>query len=483
MVSDVAGYFNEKWDGAVRICWQVDSNASYLYQLCMPRESKPRLDDPGAEDWYRAMARRSRITADVNYRRLRAFCEQMNLRPVEIVRRARKQIDVRNLLNRFVDQEVAKGRATWYIHSTVVAVKSWLAFHDKPLRLKVELPANTISPRREEERVPTVEELRAVMLQAKPHERVVVALMAFSGVRPGAIGSYAGDDGLRLRDLPELHYAGDACRSPDPQLHLEGRAIFSKVPTRIRVRTTSSKARHQYLTFLGEEGCAAVAQYLEQRLAAGETFTPDTDLAHPRYEEKRFLRSVNIGHRVRRVFKAVGLKDAGGQTPRPYVLRRYFLNRCLEAQSKVGIPDRFVEFWAGHRGDVTAQYYTTGLPNLPESMVEEMRSSYQRAEPFLSTVPVASEALSQGKMAKVMLMGLGYTEAELGKLDLANLDSGAFQDLVSAGPILQKKAPPSPARVKQKMVAAEELPGFLDQGWTVVTALNGDRVIIAPPAT
>ena len=69
----------------------------------------------------------------------------------------------------------------------------------------------------------------------------------------------------------------------------------------------------------------------------------------------------------------------------------------------------------------------------------------------------------------------------MGKIDLANLESGAFQDLVSAGPILQQKAAPAAPRPKQRMVGADELPGFLEQGWTVVTSLNGDRVIITPP--
>lgn len=439
------------------------------------------MEDPRTEDWYRAMARRSRITADVNYRRLRAFCEQMGVSPGDILKRARKQTDVRNLLNRFVDQEVAKGRAAWYIHSSIVAVKSWLTFNDKPLRLKVEIPANTVSARREDERVPTVEELRSVLLAARPHERVCIAIMAFTGIRPGAIGSYLGDDGLRLKDLPEMHYVGDGCRSPKGELHVEGRIVFAQVPTRIRVRTTSSKARHQYLTFLGEEGCSYLAQYLEQRMAGGEKLAPESDLAHSHSYRKQFVRALNIGNRVRRVFKRVGLTDSRGLTPRPYVLRRYFLNRCLEAQSRVGVPDRFVEFWAGHRGDVTAQYYTTGLPNLPESLIEEMRASYQRTEPFLATLPTSNEATSRAKVVKVMLMGLGYTEEELGKIDLANLDSGAFQDLVSAGPILQQKAAPAAPRPKQRMVGADELPGFLEQGWTVVTSLNGDRVIITPP--
>src|SRR5271157_6169878 len=196
----------------------------------MPYVARPRLADPDAEKWYRAMARKSRITADVNYRRLRAFCEQMKVDPAGILRRARRQTEIRDLLDRFVEMEVGKKRATWYIHSSVIAVKSWLRFNDRPLRLPVELPANSVSVRREDERVPTVDELRSVLLAAKPHERAVVVLMAHAGLRPGAIGSYLGDDGLRLKDLPELHYAGDGCPSPKPELHVKDHAVFEKVP-------------------------------------------------------------------------------------------------------------------------------------------------------------------------------------------------------------------------------------------------------------
>ncbi|WP_287954474.1 hypothetical protein [Acidiplasma sp.] len=34
--------------------------------------------------------------------------------------------------------------------------------------------------------------------------RVIIALMAFSGLRPESLGNYEGMDGLRLGDLKEL---------------------------------------------------------------------------------------------------------------------------------------------------------------------------------------------------------------------------------------------------------------------------------------
>ncbi len=446
----------------------------------MPRIAKPRLADPKAEAWYSSMARRSKITADVNYRRLRAFCEQMGVTPAQVVQRSRRPTEVRDLLSKFVDQEVGKKRSAWYIHSTVIAVKSWLAYNDKPLKLKVELPSNTVSPRREDERVPTVAELRSIVLGAKPHERVVVALMAFGGLRPGAIGSYEGTDGLRLKDLPEIHYNGDGCRAPDPKLHVPGRVVPERIPTKVRVRSSSSKARHQYLTFLGDEGTGYLVQYLEQRLAGGESLAPDADLAHPLNADKRFVRSLNIGARVRRVFKAIGLADAAGNTPRPYVLRQDFLNRCLEAQSKAGIPDRFIEFWAGHRGDVTAQYYTTGLTNLPDSMLEEMRAAYKRCEPFLSTTPIKDATDQVASARELLLRYAGATEEDISKLDLASMTN---DEVLAVADKAQAAAPRIRGPSGQKAVPIADVRTLLDADWEYVAPLGLDQAVLRGPAT
>jgi hypothetical protein len=435
----------------------------------VPYVARPRLADPDAEKWYRAMARRSRITADVNYRRLRAFCEQMRVDPAGILRRARRQTEIRDLLDRFVEQETEKKRAAWYIHSSVIAVKSWLRFNDRPLRLRVELPSNTVSARREDERVPTVEELRSVLLAAKPHERVVVVLMAHAGLRPGAIGSYLGDDGLRMKDLPDLHYRGDGCRSAKADLHAANRFVFEKTPARVRVRTASSKAGHQYLTFLGEEACGYLAQYFAQRAARGEEIGPESGVAAPRYVDKAFVRSLNISARVRRLFRSAGVVDAAGRTPRPYVLRQYFLNRCLEAQSRTGVPDRFVEYWAGHRGDVTAQYYTTGLPHLPESMIEEMQAAYRKCEPFLSTAPGSARGPSNAEAYRVLLSAW-YTDEEIGKLDL--------DDTAAVIEALRKGAAKGTAAPKQQVIDESELPKYLADGWTAKMPVNGARFVV-----
>ena len=109
--------------------------------------------------------------------------------------------------------------------------------------------------------------------------------------------------------------------------------------------------------------------------------------------------------------------------------------------------------------------------------MEVMRESYRRCVPFLSTIPTRTEQETQAKMAKTMLRGLGYSEEELAQVDFNNLDIGAFQDLVT------KKVGSSGSSARQKLVDAKELPGYLEQGWTVVTAVNGHQVVLNPPGS
>jgi hypothetical protein len=78
--------------------------------------------------------------------------------------------------------------------------------------------------------------------------------MAFTGLRPHTLGDLRGQEGLKLRDLPELTVEGQS-------------VTFTIIPARIVVRPSLSKARHKYFSFLTEQSCEYLKAYLEERLA------------------------------------------------------------------------------------------------------------------------------------------------------------------------------------------------------------------------
>ncbi len=174
----------------------------------------------------------------------------------------------RDLVLDFVSVEAGLRRAGSYIHSTVKAVNSWRKHHGRPSISGVNIRGRDSAPTLTEEVAPSPGQVRAVLARATLRNRVVCALMAYSGVRPEVIGNYLGDDGLTLGDLPELDLTGD-----EPK--------FRKVPTVVIVREAISKAGHTYLTFAPQATCRAIEDYLKVRKAQGEKFTRSTDLVSP----------------------------------------------------------------------------------------------------------------------------------------------------------------------------------------------------------
>ena len=94
------------------------------------------------------------------------------------------------------------------------------------------------------------------------------------------------------------------------------------------VRKELSKAGHQYLTFLGEEGCEYLKDYLELRLRQEETLTKNSAIVTPKRRMKQFIRATNIGDIIRNAIRKAGFSW------RPYVLRSYFDTMLMLAESK-----------------------------------------------------------------------------------------------------------------------------------------------------
>jgi hypothetical protein len=96
----------------------------------------------------------------------------------------------------------------------------------------------------------------------------------------------------------------------------------------IRVRKPLSKANHQYFTFLCEEGCRYIKEYLENRMHKGEKLTADSAIITAKYAKKQFIRSSRISDKIRAGIRAADFPW------RPYVLRCYFETQMMIAESK-----------------------------------------------------------------------------------------------------------------------------------------------------
>jgi hypothetical protein len=417
---------------------------------------KPLLKDKNLKRWYDNVARGSLVTADVYLRRLGHLCKDLKMTPQNLVEMNEDQLY--NFLLDIVSRMEKEGRSGSYIHSQLKAVKSWLLHNRIEIRRKIKIRGVEDTPTLKDERVPTKPELRRIFLAGDEKARIACALIAHSGLRPETLGNYKGNDGLRIRDLPELV--------------IENQKIdFLKIPTKVIVRRELSKAGHQYFSFLSQEGCSHLRDYLEARIREGEEFSPDSAVVTPKQRMKPFIRSANIGDTIRQCIRRAGFGW------RPYVLRSYFDTMEMLSESKGLVLRDYRQFWMGHKGDIENRY-TTNKQRLPEDVIEDMRMAYARSEEFLQThiKPETSEELLTSKLRNQILLAIGFGQKEVDGMNPLSMSDEELQAVVR-NKFLKVQATNGS---KQKVVSINEVNEFLEKGWQYVDKV-GSKVVIKSP--
>ncbi len=428
----------------------------------MPAESKHAilLEDDRVRRWYEELRARSVITAGVYLRGLGYYCEHNHTSPSGILEGAADARTFKDSFRDFVRKLEKEGKAGSYIARFKKVINSWLRFNDINLRLNVNIRGEYQTPRIADERVPTKDELSSMLRKASPRGRVIIAMMAYSGLRPESLGDYEGTDGLKIRDFPELEVTEEG-------------ADFSKVPAQVIVRPNLSKARHKYFTFLGEEGCIYIKEYLRERIRGGEKLTLDSPLlrqdtrGHPK---NKFMRTTILIRDVRVAIERSALKF------RPYVLRAYFATALDIAESKGLISGQWRQFLMGHKGNIEARY-STNKRLLPE-MVDEMRSSYAKCLKFLETrIPESGESDRTAFLRLQLLKAVGYKQNQIDDMDLQGMEDEEFQKM------LKDKITRAMAGNghRQRLISINDIGSFLEEGYEVVTNLGNGNVVMKLP--
>ena len=418
------------------------------------------LLDEDVRRWFENLRTKSVLTATVALRNLGHYCELTEITPKEILNRARSnEKDFRYEFTDFVRKMEKDGKAGSYIARFKKVILSWLKFNDIRLQLTVNISGENETPTIANERVPSKEELARIMRKATSRGRVAIAIMAFSGLRPESLGDYEGTDGLRLGDLKELK--------------LSKEIQFEKVPATVMVKSKLSKARHQYFSFIGEEGATYIKEYLEERRKQGEELTYESPLLQfdvRGVKKNAFLRTTLVTRDIREAIELAGLKM------RPYVLRAYFSTALDIAESKGLISHPWRQFIMGHKGDIEARYSTN--KRLPPDMIEEMRESYKKCLKYMETrVSEVSEDNARLYLQQQLLSAVGYRQEEIDKMNLADLNTEDFQKLLRdkvAGAMASNGS-------KQKLVPMSEIEKLLGEGYEFQAVLPNGKAIMKMP--
>ncbi len=425
------------------------------------------LKDDGVKRWYRNMERGSIITAEVSLRRLGKACELIDMTPKEMISQAKKNMkQFQNDLEDLVSKLENDGKAPQYVTGIMKVVKSLLSYNDITVTRKIKIRNASSTPTIENEQVPSQDELARIFRNSSSRVRAAEALIAFADLRPESLGNHNGFDGLKIGDLPELK--------------VENKQVqFEKIPTRIIVRGPLSKTRQKYFTFLPSEGCAYLKEYLEARIRDAQELKPDSPLIE--YERmsvkvKPHLPTRKITALIRKAMRKAGVYK------RPYVLRAYAETQLIIAESKGKISHPYLQFIAGHKGDIEARY-STNKGSLPPDMIEGMRSAYKDCEPYLSTMAELTQQSTIVKEAKIealksvakSMFGINLLDVKIAREnnDKKQLDQDETIELFEVE-IKKLREQPDP----QLIVHENRLESYLRDGWQFVSVLPSQKVVI-----
>ena len=330
------------------------------------------LSNQDIRRWHDNLARSSIVTAEVRLRKLGKFCENNKITPMELIELGQKHPRaIADLLEDTITTMEKQRKAPQYIKAIITSVKSWLHHYDIEVKRRIRIANVDATPTLADERVPDATELKELFNRANLRTGAIMALIGKAGLRPEVLGNHDATDGLMIRDLPELEI-------------VLGNVKFSRMPPKINVRKTLSKARHIYFTFVTETGTEKILAYLNERISSGEMLTPESSVISPstklvtyrgKNQGRKFMSTSRIEHEVRKAMRP-------RFKWRPYVLRAFFDTQLLIAESRGKMAHDFRVFFMGHTGSIEAKY-TTNKSILPKILMDEMRESFRKSQEFL----------------------------------------------------------------------------------------------------
>jgi integrase len=430
------------------------------------------LARPEVDAWFKGHA--SPATARTQLDQLELFCRRVGRSPEELLVIARREPRrLQATVQDYIRGQQDLGRSSRYALNGWWGIRSFLAYHEVAPAWVPQLKPVAEDDQDGRETVPTAEQLRAILSVLSGRGRAAALFLATSGVRVGVLANQFGPtDGLRLKHLPELGL--------EPGPHFEKLPFLVRVPPHFAKGSTVSRPRG-YVTFGTSEAAEAIVAYLRQRTADGETLGPSSALIAPDGRGRKSDRIAKDGTRfMARKALAFTLRS-GMERVKPsgvhwhaHTLRAWFSTQMEAAESRGLISRSRREFFMGHVGRGVDFDYNLDRPKTT-AKIDDLRASYQRCEPFLFVSAGRPGNDAQAQAAKIMLLGLGYSEEDLAGVDLEHLDVAVFRELVT------KKVVPAGARPKRKLIDASDLERYLSEGWTVVTAVNGHQVVVDPP--
>ena len=430
------------------------------------------LENKKVERWYENLKARSQVTSDIYLRNFGLWLEYLHLDPETVIIMARDHFDdFKGSVSDVIRGLEKKGTMGASISTGIKPMISYLKFYNVSVKLGINIRNENRNLKAEKEVIPGKDNLAKILRMATLRERVSISLMAFSGLRPEVLGNIDGSDGLVIGDIPDLRIT-------------EGKVNYDHVPVQINVRPELSKIRTAYFTFLGPEGSEYLKEYLELRIASGETLKKNTPVIVPVEKQllekkNRFLLTTLLLRRIKGTIIKAGFEW------RPYIFRIYFGTNLDSAEAKGLISHPWRQFIMGHKGDIEETYTKR------EGKIEEGREQYSKCLDYLET---SEHGIKEEDVAKITSNTMRETaimilEAAYGmqlsdkeKEELMGLEINELQDRLKEI-FRDKRAEILNNGNKHKTIPERDLESYLNKGWELVQIYpRGDKAVIKLPS-
>lgn len=282
----------------------------------------------GTEAWRRYLKEEvSPATAKTYIHGLNRFCEKYGITPEDLLSMSISKVVA--LLTDYAESREKAGS----VRPTLFAVKSWLRFNGKPIYTSIPSQKDPLSQ----------DVVRKVIIFAPIRTRVIITLMAYSGLPVSTIGNIRGTDGIRLGDVIDLDIK---------------KLDFERVPAQIVVR--KELAKKSYVTFASTKTCRSILFYLQYRKERGELLTEDSPLV-----ERKGGVFINTAYVSLLVSNTIARSRFSFP---PKELHEYFRAGLQKAVNSQLVPVEYAEVWMGNKEVEPSA--------LPFDVLEDMRNKF-----------------------------------------------------------------------------------------------------------
>ncbi len=406
----------------------------------MRYEESRKLLQPFLDKVYRRS--KSKETIDTYLSGVVVFCRFCGKEPMQVIKDVKgDKTDVYKVLDDYVTYLSKSNRAPNTIATYFAAAKKFLRVYG--VELSSDKLKETIDKPRihaiTEDRIPTIEEMKAILYSANKRGKALISMLASSGMRIGELLS------LRVKDID-----------------------FTAHPTLMRLRAEVTKDRQGRVCFISDEATELLKEYIEKRVNDESSYIFQRR-DHRMRGENRPIAYSDTKAIFNIAVKKAGIHekdDHGRNKIHLHVLRKFFFTQLVPVLGR-----EITEALMGHRSFLDSAYRRFTESQLGEYYLKGMHTvTILDSKHAMQPIDVRLESVKEYMRQE----GLNPDDFIIKKrIEFAREITPEEQiDLIS------KELTKLKNRHEDKVITPDELELYIDDGWSYVDELNNGKVIV-----